>query len=298
MAISLLDYAAQTTSPMRKGLVEIVTNSSIFMKYLNFIPVDGFTYQYPRQQTLGGIQYRSINTQYTDKSVGVINPEVETLPIFGGEVDTDRKIAKLASGASVRANLIASKVKRAGLFYDHDVVHGDPAVTPGAIMGLASRLTGPQVIAAGTNGAALTLLMMDDLLDAVLGDNSQKKLVMCRADRRALAALYRPTLGGTMQRFPKEYEEAEIIDYDELGDYIPLLAKNETMGSSSVTSSIYCFRPGSDVDGESLQGLINSDYIEHDDQGVRGTTYIDLIECGAGIALFHPRGAARLQGLL
>src|SRR4051812_29700668 len=91
MAISLLDFMNQTQQPMRRGIVQEITNESIFLKMLNFVSVDGFAYTYNRQKTLGGIAFRGLNESYTN-DVGVVNPQVETLAIFGGEVRTDRQL--------------------------------------------------------------------------------------------------------------------------------------------------------------------------------------------------------------
>jgi hypothetical protein len=102
MAISLIDFANQTTEPMRKGLVQKITNESVFLKRLNFIPVDGFTYEYRRQDTLGGIAFRALNASYTADQ-GVVNPYIESLAIMGGEVRTDYQIAN-KQGDVVRAN--------------------------------------------------------------------------------------------------------------------------------------------------------------------------------------------------
>jgi len=95
-----------------------------------------------------------------------------------------------------------------------------------------------------------------------------------------------------------EYDGAKFIVLDEDGDATPILGEDETRGNSNVTSSLYVIRPGSDVDGEYVQGLVNSKFIEHENQGVRETQNIDLIEAGLGIAVFHPRAAVRIAGIL
>src|SRR3712207_9489867 len=154
MALSLLDFTTQTTSPLKRGVVHEITNESVFLRRLHFVPVDGFAYTYNRQHTLGGIAFRGMNESYSNDT-GVVNPQVETLSIFGGEVRTDRQIGN-KQGDAARANAIAAKVKKAGLFFDRYVIKGDPAVDPLQFYGLNARLAGSQVISAGTNGGALT----------------------------------------------------------------------------------------------------------------------------------------------
>lgn len=303
MAITLLDYAVQSEAPMKqKGLVQKITNESVFLKLLTFIQVDGFTYEYGREESLGGIQFRGINEDYTDETVGVVNPVIETLARMGGIVKTDRAIANLPSGAAVRASRIASKVKKAGLFYDKYCIDGDPASDPKQFFGLNARLTGNQVVSAGANGAAVTLAMLMDLQDRVVGTNEQKLLIMNKADRRTITNLIVAAAGGAGVRdvgaLVDNFNGSKIQVIDEDGDEAAILGKDETQGASAVTSSIYCVRPGSDTDGEYVQGLVNSKMIEHEDQGTRLSSRIDLIDAGLGLAVFHPRSAARLKGIL
>jgi len=52
------------------------------MRILNFVTVDGFTYEYGLQKTLGSIAFRGINGNY-DADAGVVNPMVEVLAIHG-----------------------------------------------------------------------------------------------------------------------------------------------------------------------------------------------------------------------
>ena len=300
MAISLLDFAKQTQSPMRKGIVQEITNESVFLKALRFVPVDGFAYTYNRQKTLGGIAFRGLNDSYTNDT-GVVNPQVETLSIFGGEVRTDRQIVN-KQGDVARANAIAAKVKKAGLFFDRYVVKGDPSVDPLQFYGLNARLTGGQVISAGTNGGPLTLDLLDHALDAVVGSNTKKLIVCNKYVRRQITALLRQTAGGARisEIGPQatEYDGAAIAVLDEDGDETPILNLDETQGTSSVTTSLYVLRPGSDVDGEYVQGLIGSNLIEHVTVGLLGTFYSDIVEANMGIGMFHPRAAIRVKVIL
>src|SRR5687768_12953740 len=299
MAISLLDFANQTRSPMRKGIVQEITNESVFLKALRFVPVNAFAYTNNRQKTLGGIAFRGLNEAYANDT-GVVNPQVETLSIFGGEVRTDRQLVN-KQGDGVRANAIAAKVKKAGLFFDRYVVKGDPASDPLAFYGLNARLTGGQVISAGANGGALTLDLLDLAPDSVVGSNSRKFIVCNKAVRRKITSLLRGAAGGAAiaEIGPQamEYDGSPIEVLDEDGDESPILAFNETQGSSNVTTSLYVVRPGSDVDGEHVQGLIGADLIEHVAVGLQGTYYTDIVEANMGLGMFHSRAAARVKGI-
>src|SRR5215213_9093181 len=300
MALSLVDFSIQTQNPLKRGLVQEVTNESVFLRRLHFVPVDGFSYSYNRQKTLGGIAFRGLNASYTEDT-GVVNPQVETLSIFGGEVRTDRQLVN-KRGDAVRANSIAAKVKKAGLFFDRYCVKGDPGLDPLQFYGLNARLTGPQLLSAGTNGGSMTLDLLDQALDAVAGSNDRKVIVCNKVVRRKITALLRAAAGGASMTEigpqAKEYDGAPIEVLDEDGDESAILGFDETQGSSNVTTSLYVIRPGKDVDGEFVQGLIGADLVEHVTVGLQGTYFTDIVEANMGLGMFHPRSAARVKGIL
>jgi hypothetical protein len=300
-AISLLDFVNQTEDQMRKGLVMKVTNESVFMRILRFIQVDGFSYEYGELALLGGIAFRGINEPYSPDA-GVVNPKIERLAILGGQINTDRLLANKQGGIA-RVNAIMGK---AGLFFDKYCIDGDPGISNKQFYGLKARLVGNQLIypaADAGNGGALALKDIDTLIDRVVGPNSKKVLIMNKADRRglkqaAIAAGARWASVDDIGRSIDQYDNVKIEVLDEDGDEQPILAKNETRGSSNLTSSVYCIHPGEDTQGEYVQGLIGTKMIEHEEQGARGTVYIDLVEMNASLAMFHGRAAARLAGIL
>lgn len=302
MAISLVDVMAQSQNPMRRGLVQKITNESEFLKMLMFIPVDGHVYEYGEEVTLGTIAFRSLNEDYND-DVGVVNPKVEQLAIMGGTVKTDRQIMNKSAGAATRANRIASKVKKTGLFYDKYCIDGDPATNPKQFYGLNSRLVGNQVISMGANGAALTLAALDQAVDQTVGtSNPQKRIVCNKFTRRKINALKVAAAGGALVgdvgKQNMTYNDVPLIVLDEDGDEAAILGFDETQGASAICTSLYVIRLGTDTDGEYVQGLVGSNMIEHEDQGKRGSQNLDLVEANLGLAMFHGRAATRIKGIL
>lgn len=303
MAISLIDYANMTPDRVKQQLVRKITNESIFIPGLMFIPVDGLVgYKYNREETLGSIAFRGLNETFTDDT-GVVNPQIETLAIFGGSVKTDRQIVNQPNGENVRASRVMAKVRKSGLFYDRYVIDGDPGLDPKQFYGLNARLTGAQVISAGTNGGAITLALLDQAIDSVVGTaNAQKRIICNKKTRRAITALVVASAGGAavldVGKQLTEYNGAPIWLLDEDGDEAAILGYDETQGSSNVTASLYVIRPGSDSDGEYVQGLVGSSMIERRDDGERGGMVYDLVEANMGLAMFHPRAAVRIKGIL
>jgi hypothetical protein len=138
-------------------------------------------------------------------------------------------------------------------------------------------------------------------LDRVVGSNSRKVIVCNKAVRRQITKLVRGEAGGAaMSEIGpqlREYDGAPIHVLDEDGDESPILDFDETQGASNETTSLYVIRPGSDVDGEHVQGLIGSKMIEHVSVGLLGTYYSDLVESAMGLGMFHPRAACRVKGI-
>lgn len=299
MALTLLDFANQTTTPLKRGVVQEITNESVFLRRLKFIPVDGFAYAYNLQHTLGGIAFRGLNESYT-ADTGVVNPQVETLSIFGGEVRTDRQLVN-KQGDAVRAAAIAAKVKKAGLFFDRYCIKGDPATDPLQFYGLNGRITGNQLLYTDQNGGPLNLDVLDLALDAVPGSNDRKFIVCNKRVRRIITKLVREASGSAAiaEVGPqiKEYDGAAIEVLDEDGDESPILAFDETCGTATDTTSLYVIRAGSESDGHFVQGLIGSRLIEHVAVGLLGTYYSDIIEANMGLGMFHPRAACRVKGI-
>lgn len=298
MALSFTQWNLQAGDPSRRqGVVQLITNESVFLRRLNFVSVQGFYYEYNLQTSLGGIAWRGLNETYTDDT-GVVNPRVESLRPFGGTVKTDRQLAKGLRGTATRANNIAAKVKRAGLYFDNAVINGDSAVNPKSIDGLRARLTGTQVIAAG---GAITQDLLDQALDAVVGSNSQKIIVCNKFVRRKLSKVVREAAKGAtltdIQGQLTMYSDAPIEVLDEDGDTTEILPFTET-GS---TCSLYVIRPGSAIDGEYVQGLVRildgQPPIEQVEYGERSGVVEDLVEAVMGLGVFHPRSAARISGI-
>jgi hypothetical protein len=303
MAQTLLQLAAQTGQPLPQAFAELVTNVSVFARILNFIPAPGVTFPYGEVASLGSIAYRGINEDYPAGNYSVVNPKEERLAVFGGEVRTDHILIKagLAMNTDARGNEIARRIRRAGLFFDNEVINGDGFTNPKAIVGLKNRLSGNQLKSAGTNGGALTLALLNQALDAVYGPNVQKKIICNRVVRRKIKDLVLAAAGGAavadVNAAVPTYESAAIEEIDENGDDTPILPFTETQGSSNVTTSLYVVRPGPTTDREALQGLVLGSMVERRGGTDFGTYILDVVEAAMGIGVFHPRCASRVKGI-
>jgi hypothetical protein len=299
MALTLVEAAKLSQDTLQRGVIETFARTSSVLELLPFMDIAGNAYAYNVEGALPGIGFRDVNEGYTE-STGVINPASERLYIAGGDVDVDRFIIQTRSNINdVRAIHTEMKAKALALAITNQFFNGDQAVDPKGFDGLKKRLTGKQVIEAGTDGAPLTITMLDELIDAVEGEPD---VIFCsKAMRREIKkvlqnhngysessydAFGRPvmTYGGIPIR---------VVETDQAGNEI--LGFNETQGTANDTASIYAvkFGPEQYVSGLQNGGVSVRDLGELNEKPVFRTR----IEWYVGMAVFHPRAAARLKGI-
>jgi hypothetical protein len=294
MAISLLEYGANTQQQAIKPVVEIFTAASVFLRRLRYIQVQDFSYAYDLQQTLGTVGFRALNNSYTSDE-GFVIPKVETLRIMGGTIKTDRQLAIGERGRTRRAGNIKQKVTKAGQFFDKMVIEGDSGVDPKQFDGLRVRCQGNQNIAMG---GTLTLAKLDEAIDQTAGNT---KIIVCnKFIRRKISALVKLAGGTTMTEIQQQvmrYNNYDIEALDEDNYESPTL----TFTEASTTTSLYVIGLGSDADEEFTQGLVRqpdgAEPITVRDDGERDGNVYDLIEGVFGLGTFHPRSVTRLSGI-
>ena len=195
-----------------------------------------------------------------------------------------------------------TKVKAAALRLSKSLIKGDNTSDPKEVDGLQSRITGDQLISAGSTagGEPLPLTKLDEVIDAADGATH---LVMSEAMRRRLTQASRNTgagIGGFMTfeqdgfgRKQNFYQDIPILEVgkDELNAEI--LGFNEAaVSGGSTATSIYTLSIGPDgVSGIQNGGIDVRDLGEIDSKPVMRTR----VEWLVGMAIFRGTAAARLQ---
>jgi hypothetical protein len=301
MALTLVEAAKLHSGEVkRSAIIELFASGSDILRTLPFDTIQGNALRYNREETLPGIGFRGVNEAYTE-STGVINPVSEPLVIAGGDLDVDVFILE-TMGTDQRAVQEAMKTKALALRWSQAIIKGDSTVDPRLFDGLQVRLTGTQKIPAGAtaNGTPLSLAKLDEAIDAV---DSPTHLIMNKTMRRLLTAAARAeTVAGNITysidqfgRRVTQYNDLPIliIEQDNAGNEILPFTEAATSGNATATSIyVVSFREGM------LQGIQSSvmsvrDLGELQTQPVKRTR----VEWYAGIALFHPRAAARLWSI-
>lgn len=301
MALTLVEAAKlETGDVIRQAIIELYAGSSSILANLPFTGISGNALKYNRESALPGIGFRGVNEAYT-ASTGILNPITESLVIAGGDLDVDKFILD-TMGANQRAVHEAMKVRALGLAWTSKFIKGDSLADPREFDGLQTRITGSQLIAAGStaNGTALSLGKLDEAIDQTLNPTH---LVMSKAMARKFSAAARNSsvagyitysIGAFGQRV-MEYNGLPIltVDLDNAGAAILPFTEAATSGTATATS-IYVLSVG---DG-ALVGLQNGG-MDVRDLGELQTAPVlrTRVEWYNGIAVFNGRAATRLWSI-
>lgn len=302
MAFTLLEYAKGVTDPVQRGVIETFAEEP-FLARFPFDSIQGNAKSYNQESVLPGIAFRGINEAYTE-SVGVWLPATESLKILGGDSDVDKALVRWF-GSERRATNLYEKAKAARLYFLKMLIDGDESANPKQFDGLNRRIgTGTQHFHAdagtGTAGANLLENTMQVLEDAI--DGGPDMWIMGKAMRRQLSSLFKGsslwgfTDPGMFGRKVETFDGIPIQILDKDNDGNTILGFDETEGSSSgVCASMYAVKFGID---SALCGLQTAPPETTDKGLLEGkNVYRHNIEWYVGLAMYHPRCVARLQGV-
>ena len=301
MALTLPEAAKQSQNPIQSAVIEMFARTGSILMVMPFASIQGNALKYNREDTLPGVGFRGVNEAYTE-STGIINPLTEPLFIAGGDLDVDNFIIG-TMGGNQRATQEMMKAKALSLAVEKQIIKGDSASDPRGFDGLQVRLTGNQLMYAGTTdgGDALSLAKLDELIDKV---DSPTHLIMSKTMRRRLTQAARNyTVGGfitwELDAFGRKlamYHDLPIliVDYDNTGAQILAFDEVGYTGSTATASSIYCVSFGDQM----LSG-IQSGTMQVRDLGELQTKPAKRtrVEWNIGMAAWHGRAAARLGGI-
>ncbi len=301
MALTLIEAAKQTDDLVRQAIIELYASSSEILRVLPFEGIPGNALRYNREETLPGIGFRGINEGYTE-STGILNPITETLTIAGGDLDVDKFIID-TMGMDQRSVQEAMKVKALALNWTLQFIKGDSTTNPRVFDGLQARVTGNQLIGAGStaNGDALSLMKLDELIDQV---QNPTHLIMNKTMRRLLTQAARDTaVGGFITTGKDEfgrqlyyYADLPILIVENDNTDMQILNFNEACpgGGTATGTSVYCV---SFAEGM-LTGIENGGIDARDLGELEAKpAYRTRVEWYAGLSCYHGRAAARLWGI-
>lgn len=250
----LLRDVAETLSQedMLRGVIEEIIHRDDLLALLPFARTDGKALVYIREKTNSEGTFLDVN-EVVPEGTSDVEEVVTKLRIIAGDVDVDKFLDETMSDKNdQKAIQIAMKAKGMSTTFRRALVQGNNSTDAKSFDGIAKLVadTG-NFFEAGANGAAISLAMLDQLIDKLDGRRPDA-LMMRSGTLRALKALWRAAGGNTGGMLQLE-NYGMIPQHDGIpiiiNDFIP---GNVAQGSTANTCSVYALRLN-EVDG--LHGL-------------------------------------------
>jgi hypothetical protein len=304
--LKLMDMVRSlAANPLRASVVEVLAKSSPILDQLSFIPTPSGVYSFDVEASLPTPDFGSINTN-PEATKGTDANYKFSCKVMDGKAQIDERLLKIAEAVNdptvnvqrqLAAHMKAIKKRFEVAFFD-----GDSNSDPRQFNGLNKLLVYSSgnyqnLISAGTNGATLTVSMLDDLISAVDG-GPPDVLIVGKAMEREITKLARDNkqITITQDQFGNQYQTYGGIPMLQAGkdsSNAEILQFDETQGTSSVTGSIYAVRFNTD---DGLCG-IQQDMPNMLDPQKDGFLTNLFIYWMCGIALHVPNSCIRLKGV-
>lgn len=219
------------------------------------------------------------------------------LKILGGDADVDNFLqATYSDPNDIEAEVIGNRAKAIAHLYSDSFFNGDTGVNPKSFDGLTKVLTGTsQEVSAGTNGGALTLDLMDQMIDLVK-PGKPDALFLSRRSRRKLSSLRRAS--GNLLETGVDAFGRRALFYDGIPLIVDdFISDTQVQGTSgAVCSSIYAIKFGQGVGALGLEhGGIQVE--EVGELETKDATRWRL-KWYAGMSVFSMLGVARVKGIV
>lgn len=196
MALLKAEAEKLSNNDLQAGVIEEIIDKDELFALMPFSETKGKAYVYNREATLSEGDFLDPNDTVNEEA-STFTEITTNLRIIAGDVDVDKFLdGTMDDTNSQKAIQIAAKAKGMARKFRRTLIQGDNGTNAKEFDGIEKlvQATGNR-IDAGTNGAAVTLDILDELLDAV--PNGADALMMRSGTLRALKALWRAAGGNT-----------------------------------------------------------------------------------------------------
>lgn len=316
-AVTLAQAATLSRTELQAGVVETFIINSPLLERAQLLPIEGNSYAYNAEATLPGIEFRAVNSAYTE-STGVVNQASESLVILGGDADVDNYIIQTRGNVNdQKAIQTELKVKAAAYKLQETFINGDVSVDANSFDGLKKRLTGGQVLAGATNGLPIIgttsadrqayFDFLDSLIALVPGATPENSafyandLVIAKHSSAARRETITADGQDSLQRAITTYRNFPFLDIGTKADGTRIIPQTETQGTAVDASSIYLVKFGRNEAERACTIIYNGPPSVFD---VRDLGELQAkpservrIEGFLGLAMFGGKAAARGSGV-
>ena len=298
MPLLRVEAEKMSNNQLVAGLIEEIITVNEFFSLLPFAQVNGKAYVYHRENTLPTVSFLDPNDTVTEDA-GTFTEIVSKLRILAGDVDVDNFLNETMSDTDSQLALqLALKTKAMARQYQDTSVNGDSVANTKSFDGMRVLTPAGQTTAAAVNGGALTLTMLDQLIDMV--PNKPDFIMMRSGTRRAFVSLIRAASGNTGALLQHPNFDVPVLAHNGvpiiINDFLPA---NEVQGTSgAVCTSIYAARCN-EMDG--LHGLYGGDSAGFRVESIGAVQNKDAVRTRVkwycGMALKSTKSIARLSGI-
>lgn len=293
MAISKTEAAKLSSDLLLRGVIETIVKESSVLAYLPFMQVTGTAVSYNREATMPAAAFYEPGDTWAE-ATPTFTQHTAQLAILGGDADVDNFLqATYADANDIEAEVVANRAKAVAHAFSDSFFNGDTTSNAKSFDGLHSLIPAGQTVIAGANGAALTLAMLDELIDRVT-PGKPDVLLLSKRTRRQLKALRRAS-GAAVETGINQFGQ-QVETYDGIPLVVDDFIKDDRdQGSGENTSAIYAarFGQGAGVLGLEHGGITVERVGELESKDATRTR----IKWYCGVGLFNQLGAAKLVGL-
>jgi HK97 family phage major capsid protein len=293
MALTKTEAAKLTQDLMVRGVIDTIVKDSQLFQVLPFMDVTGTAVTYNRENTNPAATFYDVGDTWSE-AVPTFTQVTAALKIMGGDADVDNFLSQsYADPNDLEAEVIIKRAKAVAHLYSNTFYNGDTATDTKSFDGLTKILsTTGQELTLGTNGGALTLDAMDQMID-LLPNGRPDALLMSKRSRRKLSSLRRAS-GAILETTVNQFGQ-HVLSYDGIPIIVDdFIADNQVQGTETAASSIYAVRFG--MDG--VIGLQNGELqvVEVGDLETKDATRW-RIKWYASMAVMSTLGIARIRGI-
>ncbi len=300
-SITLAESALLSQDELIVGIIEEVITVNKMYQVLPFLPIEGNSLAYNREDVLGDVQVAGVGDSVTAKAAATFTQVNSNLTTIIGDAEVNGLIQATRSNKQDQtAAQVASKAKSAGRQFQDMLINGSGMSNEfDGLLNLAVRQA-----TTGANGSSLSFEILDDLMDQVTDKDGQVDyFTMPARTMRSYNSLLRALGGASINEVVDMPDGSTVPGYRGVpifrNDWIPT-DQTKSAGTNCTTIFAGTWDDGSQMHGLSGLTAQNAAGIVIEDVGIMEAkdNRITRVKWYCGLALFSENGLAFADGIL
>lgn len=300
-SVTLLESAKLSQDELVVGVIENIITVNRMFEVVPFLPIEGNSLAYNRENALGDVQVLGVGGTVTAKAAATFTAVNSNLTTIIGDAEVNGLIQATRSDKTDQtAAQVASKAKSAGRKFQDMLINGSGVSNEfDGLLNLAVRQA-----TTGANGSNLSFDIMDELMDLVTDKDGQVDyFTMPARTLRSYNALLRALGGASINEVVEMPSGAQVPAYRSVpifrNDWIPT-DQTKSAGTNCTTIFAGTWDDGSQMHGMSGLTAQNAAGMVIEDVGIAETKdeRITRVKWYCGLALFNENGLSYADGIL